>query len=892
MRRDRLLNASERWFRLLERLYPPDFRDEMGNGLVEAYRDRARAALNRGGIVRLAAVWVRALVDSVRNGPGERVSPAVSWRRSGNWGRDVELATRRLMRAPVLVVATVGTLAVGLGLFAVVYTVVQKILIEPMPYRDPDGLYYVWRDYGPIFDLKRGWLGGTDVAELQKAGGIIESTVGLRRQLATFASREGGEATEIGSMVTSPNLFDVLGVQPALGRGFAPNEIGPKRPPVIVLTHELWKRLGADAAILGTVVRLNGDPFTVIGVMPPTFVFVQHSSLGPPRSADAFITFDINLAETNPNGGSYAGLMRARRGASPQSVATAVDAIGRAVDARDFRSRGLKLYPVGLGPDLVSAVRPALLVLGFAGVLLVFVLMVNLASVLLARVAQREHEFAVSRALGANSAAVVRATLFEGGLLGLCGGLAAALAAIWGTRTLIGLAPLDLPRREAIAVDWRIAAVIIGLGVLLGLMAAVAPAMWAARSTLASLLSSSAVRGGYGHGRMRRILVVGQVTLCLVLLTTGGLVVRSFERLVRADPGFKAEGILAVRVPIPPQFVPQAPDVLTLQERIEQAFAAIPGVTGVSATSSVPLTASANQNTIEIPGAPGNTGVRARDSPLVDVIGTRARYVDVMGMRLVAGRTFETVRHDGVREALIDTLLARQFFPAGDPLGATIPYGQRGAQPLTVVGVVEQARLYDVHQDGRPQLYVRAEDWGYRTLHFVLRTGRDPHGLVADVRSVVRNIDPRLALADVRTMNEVVANALRRQRISAVLISGFALGALLLAAMGLFGVVSGSVTRRRHELAVRLAVGADHGRLLRLVVAEGAALVATGVLIGAPGIYVAGMLVRGVLVGVSPRDPFTLVAVTLGLGLVAMIACYLPARRVLAIDPAQSLRQE
>jgi putative ABC transport system permease protein len=892
MRRDRLLNASERWFRLLERLYPPDFRDEMGNGLVEAYRDRARAALNRGGIVRLAAVWVRALVDSVRNGPGERVSPAVSWRRSGNWGRDVELATRRLMRAPVLVVATVGTLAVGLGLFAVVYTVVQKILIEPMPYRDPDGLYYVWRDYGPIFDLKRGWLGGTDVAELQKAGGIIESTVGLRRQLATFASREGGEATEIGSMVTSPNLFDVLGVQPALGRGFAPNEVGPKRPPVIVLTHELWKRLGADAAILGTVVRLNGDPFTVIGVMPPTFVFVQHSSLGPPRSADAFITFDINLAETNPNGGSYAGLMRARRGASPQSVATAVDAIGRAVDARDFRSRGLKLYPVGLGPDLVSAVRPALLVLGFAGVLLVFVLMVNLASVLLARVAQREHEFAVSRALGANSAAVVRATLFEGGLLGLCGGLAAALAAIWGTRTLIGLAPLDLPRREAIAVDWRIAAVIIGLGVLLGLMAAVAPAMWAARSTLASLLSSSAVRGGYGHGRMRRILVVGQVTLCLVLLTTGGLVVRSFERLVRADPGFKAEGILAVRVPIPPQFVPQAPDVLTLQERIEQAFAAIPGVTGVSATSSVPLTASANQNTIEIPGAPGNTGDRARDSPLVDVIGTRARYVDVMGMRLVAGRTFETVRHDGVREALIDTLLARQFFPAGDPLGATIPYGQRGAQPLTVVGVVEQARLYDVHQDGRPQLYVRAEDWGYRTLHFVLRTGRDPHGLVADVRSVVRNIDPRLALADVRTMNEVVANALRRQRISAVLISGFALGALLLAAMGLFGVVSGSVTRRRHELAVRLAVGADHGRLLRLVVAEGAALVATGVLIGAPGIYVAGMLVRGVLVGVSPRDPFTLVAVTLGLGLVAMIACYLPARRVLAIDPAQSLRQE
>lgn len=890
MRGDRLINLSERWFRQLHRLYPPDFRDDMGNALVEAYRDRAREALNRGGIIRLAAVWVRALVDSLRNGPHERARPAVSWRRSGNWGRDAELATRRLIRKPGLVIAMVGTLSVGLGLFAVVYTVVQKILIEPLPYEEPDDLYFVWRDYRAYFDLSRGWLGGTDVAELQKAGGVIEDATGLLRLLTTFSVREGQDATEIAVMVTSPNLFDVLGVQPVLGRGFAASEVGPKRPNVLVLTHELWSRLGADRAILGTDVRLNGEPFAVIGVLPPKFSFVRNASLGPPQRADAYTTFNMNLAETNPDAGSYAGLIRARRGTPPQVVAAAVDAVGRAVDARDFKNRGLKLYPVGLKPDLVSGVRPALLVLGFAGVLLVLVLMVNLASVLLARAAQREHEFAVSRALGANGAAIARATLFEGVLLGLGGGAAAAIAAIWGTRTLIALAPMDLPRREAVAVDWQIAAVVLGLGVLLGLLAAIAPATWAARVSLSSLLASSAVRGGGGHGRMRRTMVVAQVTLSIVLLSTGGLVVRSFDQLLRSDPGFVPEGLLTVRVPMPEQFIPKVEDAVALQERVEQALGTIAGVTGVSATSALPLTASANQNTIRIPGAPGNTGNADKDAPLVDMIGTRASYFDVMAMRFVEGRGFDRLRRDGVREAVIDRSLARQFFPAGSALGARIPRGND--QSLTIVGVVDQARLYDVHQDGRPQVYLRAEDWGYRTLAFVLRTARDPNDLIPEVRSSIRRIDPRLALADMRTMNDVVGDALRRQRISAVLISGFSVGALLLAAMGLFGVISGSVTRRRHELAVRLAIGANHNRLLWLVLGEGAALVVIGMLIGAPGIYLAGRLMRGVLVGVSPLDPPTLLAVAAGLGLVTMIACYLPARHVLGIDPAQSLRLE
>lgn len=899
---DRLVHVSERWFRLLQRLYPPDFRDDMGDAIVETYRDRARDALRRGGMLRLAVVWVRALLDSLRNGSGERARPAVSWRRSGNWGRDAEIATRRLLRARAFAAVTIGTLTIGLGMVAVVYTLVHKIVIEPMPYRHADDLYYVWRDYGPIVDLTKGAVAGPDFTELRKSSAVIEDVAALQPFLGgIFALREGADPSEIAVTVITPNLFELLGVTPMLGRGFAPSEAGPGRPNVIVLTHALWNRFGADPALVGAQVRLQGNAYTVIGVLPPTFAFVRNDAIGAPQRIDAFTTFQVNLESGKPDSGVYSALVRARRGTSAKAVASAVEAAGRTIDTRDFNRRGLKLYPVGLKADVVARARPALMVLGAAGALLALMLMVNLSSVLLARAAQREHEFAVSRALGASDFAVMRATLFEGGLLGLIGGASGALVAIWATRALVALAPLDLPRREAIAVDWSIGAVITGFGALLGLLAAAAPATWAARATLSSLLASSAVRGGGGHGRLRRGMIVAQVALSLVLLSTGGLVVRSLERLLSADPGFKAEGVLTFRVRSPPEFFPNPTDLVGFQDRVERALAAIPGVTGVSATSSLPLTALTVPSTITIPGASGNTGSPERDAPLVDIIGTRASYVQVMGMRIVAGRAFDPVRQDGRQEALIDRRLAAQFFPTGNPIGAKIPRGgsristnheRRPADGLTIVGVVEQARLYDVHQDGRPQLYVRTEDWGYRPLSFVVRTDRQPDAIIPEARAALRQVDPRVAMGDVRTMEQIVGDALRQPRTSAVVIAAFALGALLLAAMGLFGVVSSSVTRRRHEMAVRLALGADYGRVLRLVLGEGALLVGIGVLIGVPGIYAAGRLIGGVLVGISPTDPVTLAAVAMGLGLVTMAACYVPARRVLGIDPSQSLRQE
>jgi putative ABC transport system permease protein len=887
---ERWLARSERWSRLLLRLYPSHFREEMGEEVVEAYRDRARQALRRGGVVSLLWVWLRALADSLRNGPGERLRPSIAWRRMGNWGRDSELVLRRLSRAPLFVAAMVGTLTVGLGAFAVVYAVVDKVLVEPLPYEHPDDLYFVWRDYGPIFDLKRGWLGGTAVAALMVGGGVIEDVGGLQRETRTLGGGGKGEPQQVAVMISTSNLFDLLGVRPMLGRGFAPSEAGPGRPPVAVLTYDLWRnRFGADRGIVGGEIRLDGAPYTVIGVMGKDFHFVRHSSLGPPQGAELYTTFDIDLAATEPGEGSYAGLLRARAGSTPEAVESAVASVGKRVDERDFQSRGLRLYAVGMKPDLVSEVRPALVVLGLAGLLLVLVLMVNLATLLLARAAQREREFAISRALGANPAALVRATLLEGGVLGLLGGTGGALAAIWATRGLVSLAPLELPRRESIAVDPGVAAVVIGVGALLGILAGAVPATWATRTRLSTLLGAAAVRGGGGHGRMRRGMVVVQVALALVLLSTGGLVVRSFARLLRADPGFQPSGVLTFRVPVTEDRYPEATDILSVEDRIHDALAALPGVKDVGSATALPLTADASQNTVRFPSAPGNTGEAEHDAPLVDRVLVSAGYFATLRIPLLAGRVFRSDDREEAREVVIDHTLAEIFFPGANPIGATLTIGN---DSFTVAGVVKQARLYDVYRDDRPQVYLNDREFVPRDLSWAVRTERSLPALVPEVRAAIREIDPELAVSDVRTMDRVVSDSLRQQRVSAVLIAGFSLGALLLAAMGLFGVVAGAVTRRRHELAIRMALGADGGRVLRLVVGEGMLLVLLGLLLGAPGIYLAARIVGGVLVGVSPFDPLTLGAVALGLAFVALLACWLPARRAVGIEPAGLLRQE
>lgn len=878
--------GTERLLRLLLHLYPEDFRDEVGREWLEAYCERSRRARERGG---RAGFWLRAVTDSVRNGLGERLNPAVWWRRRGDWGRDTQRAARRLLRAPAFTLATVGTLSVGLGAFAVVWSAVDNVLLEPPPYERPGELYFVWRDYRAFFDLDRGWLGGPDVAALAAAGGPIAGAVGMRIDPVTVQLAPDGEPQELRAMRTEPGLFELLGVRPALGRGFAPDEVGEGRPAVVVLGHELWaSRLGADPAAVGREIRIDGEPFTIIGVMPEGFRFARHSSLGSPETADLYVTFPFALAEQPAGGGSFAGLVRARPGASPEAVTAAVEAVGKGLDAEHFDSRGLRIYPTPLLEDLVAPVRPALLVLGFAGSFLVLVLAVNLATLLLGRAAQRERELAMARALGANRWTLARAALLEGMLLGVLGAAGGLLVALRGTRALVALAPPDLPRRSEIAVDPSVVAVVLAAGALLGLAAGALPALWAARTRLATALRNAAVRGGGGHGRMRRGMVVVQVALSLVLLCAAGVLVRSLEELLRADPGFAASGALTFRVPLTGATYPEAADATAVHDRLLAEIAAIPGVTSAGGVSSLPLTAQADQTQVSFPGAPGNTGEEEHDAPLVDVLAATEGAVAALGARLVDGRGFGPPGAEPANEVLIDHTLAREFFPGGSALGATLQMGE----DLKVVGVIEQPRLYDVDRDDRGQVWRRNREYTYPSLYYVVRSPRPADSLVSDVRAAVRRVDPALPVSEVRPIEELVDASLGRQRLSATLIGTFALGALVLAAMGLFGIVSAAVVRRRTELGIRMALGADARRVFRLVLGDGLLLVGIGLLIGIPGVWAAGRLLEGLLVGVSPFDPLTLLAVAFALAAVATLACWIPARRVTGIDPAGALRAD
>ncbi|HYC52872.1 MAG TPA: ADOP family duplicated permease [Gemmatimonadaceae bacterium] len=883
-------DTVSRWLYAMLRFYPADFREEMGDALVHTYQDRVRAARARAGTAGVIGVCIRAFGDSMKNGIAERLRPAAAWRQSGNWGRDTERAIRRLLRAPAFTISMLGTLIVGLGAFATVYTVVHKVMLAPLPYERANDLYYVWRDLSAIVDLKRGYLGGTDIPALHKSGGPIEAAVGLRASSQTL-TRPGAASDapeEISVLLTSANIFRVLGVRPLLGRGFLDEEEGEGKGDVIVLGHDLWRsRFGGDRAIVGSTVHLNGNAFRVVGVMGPEFQFQRHLGSGSPQTADAYVPFALDLAQTDAGNGGYAGFIRARAGTSPEVVHAAVTAVGQALDEKYFQKRGLKWYPVPLVEDLVGPVRQPLLVLGAAGGLLVLVLAVNMATLLLVRASQRDHEFAISRALGANSFALTRATLLEAGLLGVLGGAGGALVAVWGTRALLAVAPLDLPRRANISVDWQVALVVIALGLLLGLAAGILPATWSTRTPLGTLLRNVAVRGGGAHGGLRRAMVVVQVALSLVLLCAGALVIRSFDRLLSANPGFQPANLLTMRVPIPAQRYPEDAQARELQSRIDRELAAIPGVESVGATSALPVTDDANQTTIRIPGAPGNRGDE-RDAPLVDYINVRRGYFETMGIRLLEGRRFEASGPGTAREVVIDRVLARQFFPDGGAVGSRMLFQ---GDTLTVAGVVDHARMQNVHTDGRPQVYVNNDDYTFHTLTFVARSRRSMSNMVGDVRAAIQRVDPQLAIADVQTMDDVIGDALRQPKLSASLLGGFSVGALLLAAMGLYGVIAGSVNRRKHEMAVRLALGSDHGGLVRLVVGEGAKLVVLGLLIGVPGIYFAGKLLGGVLVGISAFDPVTLACVAGGLALIAGIACYVPARRVTSIAPAHALRE-
>jgi putative ABC transport system permease protein len=801
-------------------------------------------------------------------------------------------AVRRLWRTPTFTVITVLSVAFGIGTFGSILSVVDGVLLEAPPYGDVSRLVWVWRDY-TWANFPRGWLGGPDIALLRERTAAFEAVVGLDAERSTLTAGDGSAAEEVRVLLATDEFFEVVGVLPELGRGFVRGESDSTAGPVVVLGHEIWvRRFGSDVSMVGRDVFLDGQPTRVIGVMPRGFRFAMHSSLGDPVTVDVYEVMQADLAAANPGAGAFAGLARIREGASEGVVAGALDAVSRQLDEESFGRRGLRLWTVPLREDLIGEVRPVLGALLGASIFLLLTLGANLATLLFARAASRSRDVAVRSALGAGRFASVMNLLGESLLLCLAGGVLGLAITPFAVEGLLALAPPSLPRQEAIGLDTSVLVLTLCTAGLLALAAALGPALRVSgRAPWEGLRASGPRAGGaVDAARTRSILVAVQVALSLVLLASAGLVARSVAMLLRADPGFESAGVLTFRVPLSDFDDADGSKSVRFHEQLGARFTALPGVRGAGAVDAIPLASGANQTTARFPDAPGNTGDANADGPLVDYFATGRGYFDAIGIALLDGRAFD-IRDDAQAPgvAIIDETLARRFFDDGRATGRRMTLD---GDTLAIVGVTRHARFYDLFSDDRGQVYRPLAQMPRSAMYYALRTDGEPRSLIESARTTLRSLDASVPIADVRTMDTIVRESLGQHRLSMVLIAGFALGALVLAAMGIYGVVSNSVLRRTHEFGVRLALGADRPGILGLVLAQGVRVIGLGLAVGLAGAIGAARLLSSLLFGVQAGDTTMFVIVGLFLATVGLLACLMPAWRATRIAPIEALRGE
>ncbi len=872
--------------RLIAAVVPSTDRGEVLSGMDELYERRRR----RHGRIRadlwygrhaLGFAWRLLLGGAVNDskGGGGIMEMAV---------QEIRGALRRLLREPVFGGVAAAVLAVAVASFATIFAVVDGVLLERPGYDAPDRLVWVWRDYW--FPLERGWLGGPDIVSLRTHDDVFEDVVGIQLGSATLVAAESEDARSVNVMFVSVGFFDLLGVSPALGRGFTPGEDGLGGPQVAVVSHALWRsQYGTDPALVGQDIRLDGQPVRVVGIAPPDFHFVRHASLGPPAGAEVWMPLQTDLAAAGL-GGSLAGLARVRPGVSEARLEAAVDAVAEEIDA-EFGGRGLEMWSIALSEDLLAGVRPALLALLASALLLLAVLAVNLATLFFSRAIGRESELAVRAALGAGPSRLVAGVTAEAVVLAGIGVAAGLSLTVLGLDLVRRLAPPDLPRLWAVDLDGSVVTVSVVMALALALSASLGPGLAAARSGVAQRLRASGPRGGGARSeRVRGALVVLQVALSLTLLVSAGLLGRAFARLLASDPGFDAPRAITFELSLDGTNYPDEATEVDFERRLRANLAAIPGVEAVGVTDALPLSGAANQRAVTFPGAPGNSGQEDEDSPLADYLRIGVGYAEAVGLRLRSGRTFGEVDGAGAPlVAIIDDVLAERFFPGRDPIGSPIVVQGDTAR---VVGVVDQARLYDVHADDRGQVYLPYAQSPHSSPHVVVRSDRAAAELLSSVRGAVRSLDPEIPLSDIRTLAERRREALGQERLTVALMSTFAVGALLLAVLGVYGVVASTVARRTREFGVRMALGADAGQVLRGVLARGVFLSVIGSALGFVFAYLLTPSLGAVVTGMAASDPLVYTVVFGTLVLVTALASLVPAMRAVRVDPVSALRGE
>lgn len=814
--------------------------------------------------------------------------------------KDIRYGFRMLWKSPGFTFVALLTLALGIGANTAIFSVVNATLIRPLPYENPNQIVLVWGTNPGGY----GWHGKTgfsaanflDYKEQNKVFEEMSAFIGS----SGFTLTGVDHAEHLKSGNVTSDFFKVLKIQPMLGRSLIPEDEQPGRDHVVVLSHGLWqRRFGSDEKIVGQTIHLDAKPYTVVGVLPPGFEFSIPDFYSP---KDLWVPAIVPGDRSERSHNYLSVLARLKPGVTLRMAQADLDAITARLTteySHDMSGFGTRLVP--LHEEIVGDMRLVLLILFGAVGFVLLISCANVASLQLARASTRQKEIAIRAALGASHGRLARQLLTESMVLAVIGGALGVLIGSWGIKLLSGLRPTGLLPATNITIDFTVLGYSLVLSVVTGILFGLAPALQSKPTRLSESLKEGARGSAAGNSgrRLRGLLTISEVSLSLVLLIGAGLLIRSFVGLLVVDPGFETKNILTVPMGLPEYAYPEATRQAEFYTQVMERIRALPGVTAVGATSDLPPTTNSHSSSFSIAG---HAPLELSDNSLSveDRLAT-PDYFRVMGIPLTAGRAFsEADNRSAPPVALVNQTFARRFFPNENPIGQRLRFGEpKPSNPwITIVGVVGDVRGFGLDKQPNSEIYqvYQQSNGGYFSqlpyLHLVVRTAGEPNSAAAAVLAAVHEFDKNLPLPRARTMEIILAASIGARRFNMVLLGLFAGIATILAAVGIYGMISYSVAQRTREIGIRMALGARRVDVLKLVLRNGMILALSGVALGLAGAFALARLMRSLLFAVTPTDAVTYAIVSVSFLAVALLACLIPARRATKVDPLVALRYE
>jgi predicted permease len=813
------------------------------------------------------------------------------------WLQDFRFACRMLRKNALSTIVILASLAIGIGANSAIFSVVDSLLLRPLPYPQPDRLAAVWL-HSPAIGILRDWPSPGQYIDIQNENHSFEQMA--LAQSRTFVLTGRDQPERIFGARTQSTLLEMLGAKPLLGRLLLPEEDKPGKPDVAVLSERVWKRLfNADPAIIGKTIVLNSNPFIVAGVLQRGFALTDEvmPSETPMDRMDIFAPLPLGAdAVKNRGDENYNIMVRLKPGVSVQQAQADIDVIASRIREKDKRGASFGMHVVRLQEQVVGDVRRALLVLLGSVGLVLLIACANVANLLLTRSAVREKEVAIRTAMGAGWQQLVRQLLTESVLLGLLGGAAGLLVAQLSIYTVRAMNPGNIPRLEDIAINSTVLMFTFGVSLATGILFGIAPVWRAIKVDLNTSLKAGG-RSGQSEGglhlrrhSLRGLLVVSELTLSLVLLIGAGLLIRSFVRLQSVPPGFTTDHVLTMEVAAAGKKYQDDKDhkpIISFYKEVESRVAHLPGVVAEGLVSALPLTGEVGWGGINVEGYTPPPGQELQADQRI----ASTDYFRTMEIPLRKGRYFtEDDTADKPQVVIIDEKFAQRFWPDGDPIGKHLWFNPK--KPIAIVGVVSVVKQYGLETDGKIATYFPQQQQPDQRMFLAVRTSSESAGLSSAVVSQIHAVDPDVVVYGIRTMQDRLHDSLARQRFSSTMLAAFASFAMLLAAVGLYGVMSYLVTQSTRDIGVLMALGARSGDVIKLVLRQGMQLAAMGIVAGLAGAAVLTRVMSSLLFGVSTTDPATFSGVAALLAAVALAATIVPAWRTTRVDPVVALRDE